>query len=97
MIGATAVEIRGRRYPIGARREFSQSDVAAFGKNRRYGDYRVQFWCRLVDGIYVFVSAIKQPANEQKWLRKLSKRINLPAPTVTKPIVESWIELEVAL
>jgi hypothetical protein len=60
---------------------FEQADVRALGKLKRWGDARVLYLVRLVDGAELFVIANQQPSDDEKWLRKLAAEIVTPTPT----------------
>ena len=59
----------------GASEAFDQSDVRAFGKLSRWGDARVHYLVRLVDGAELFVNASKQSKDAERFLRRLAKPI----------------------
>lgn len=60
---------------------FEQSDVCALGKLTRWGDARVLYLVRLVDGVELFVNASKQPPSDEKWLRWLAADVRTPRAT----------------
>jgi hypothetical protein len=62
----------------GASEAFEQSDVRAFGKLSRWGDARIHYLVRLVDGAELFVLASKQPPADEKWLQRLGTMVETP-------------------
>lgn len=65
----------GCPWPGGVAREFLQADVAALGKLHCWGSSCVQFVVRLIDGAELFVRADKQSKEDEKFLRKLARKV----------------------
>jgi hypothetical protein len=65
----------------GGAETFEQRDVRAFGKLKRWGDARVHYLARLVDGAELFVNASQQADAACKWPRKLGAECHTPTPT----------------
>ena len=72
---------------------FEQSDVRAFGKLSRWGDARVHYLVRLVDGAELFVNASKQGPADEKWLRKLGEALDTPRATRDCGWAVAWKEV----
>ena len=72
---------------------FEQRDVRAFGKLSRWGDARVHYLVRLVDGAELFVNANKQGPSDEKWLRKLGAILDTPRPTRDCGWAVAWKEV----
>lgn len=77
----------------GGREKFEQSDVVAFGKLKRWGDARVHYLVRLVDGIDLFVNAMEQEDADRVWLRLLGAKTRMPSPTRDCGWAIAWQEL----
>lgn len=77
----------------GATEDFEQVDVRAFGKLKRWGDARVLYLVRLVDGAELFVNASKQDAANQKWLRRLGATVGTPRATRDCGWAIAWREV----
>ncbi len=65
----------------GGSERFDQSDVRAIGKLKRWGDARVHYLVRLIDGAELFVNASKQVPADEKWLRTIAAGVGAPSPT----------------
>ena len=77
----------------GAPGAFEQCDVRAFGKLSRWGDARVHYRVRLVDGAELFVNASKQIPSDEKWLRRLGATVNTPRSTRDCGWAIAWREI----
>ena len=76
MIGtAKALSNTGCPWPGGEQVTFTQVDVAALGKLHCWGSACVQFIVRLADGREVFVRADKQTKEDERFLRKLARKV----------------------
>lgn len=80
-------------WPGGEPERFEQSDVQALGKLRRWGDARVHYIVRLLDGVELFVNASKQDAADQKWLRALAAGVSAPSPTRDGGWSIKWLDV----
>ena len=65
----------GCPWPGGTEIEFSQADVVQLGKLTCWGSACIQFIVRLADGREVFVRADKQAKEDERFLRKIAKRV----------------------
>ena len=65
----------GCPWPGGTEVTFEQADVVALGKLHCWGDACVQFIVRLTDGREVFVRANKQAKEDEKFLRRLARKV----------------------
>lgn len=72
---------------------FEQSDVRALGKLTRWGDARILYLARLVDGAELFVNASKQPPADEKWLRRLAVDLHVPRATRDGGWSIAWREI----
>lgn len=90
MMGIRALVHPWGPYAGGGAEKFEQSDVRAFGKLRRWGDARVHYLVRLVDGAELFVNASKQTDIEMRWLRKLGAQVGTPLPTRDCGVAIVW-------
>lgn len=96
----------GAAWPGGVTRVFDLDQVSALGKQELYGSFVTRFVVRLIDGAEVFVTLGEQSADEQAWIRRLSRRelatrraATLAGsaggyPTRDCPEVIHWIEVE---
>jgi hypothetical protein len=97
----------GVAWPGGAPCTFDLAEVRALGKQSLHGSFVTRLLVRLADGREAFVVTGEQSADEQAWLKKLSRR-ELAArrsariagsaggyPTRDCPEVIHWIEVEV--
>lgn len=80
-------------WPGGTSEAFEPSDVRAFGKLSRWGDARVHYLVRLVDGAELFVNASKQDPADEKWLRKLGATVDAPRSTCDCGWAIAWEEM----
>jgi hypothetical protein len=81
MTGTRALSHPWGPWAGGTVEKFERSDVRAFGKLKRWGDARVHYLVRLVDGAELFVNANEQSDIEGKWCRKLGAEVSTPSPT----------------
>lgn len=81
MTGTLALSHPWGPWAGGSAASFEQRDVRAFGKLRRWGDARVHYLVRLIDGSELFVNASKQSPSDEKWLRKRGAACTAPSPT----------------
>lgn len=89
MRGTTkALSNTGCPWPGGEEIEFQQADVAVFGKLTCWGSSCVQFIVRLVDGREVFVRADRQLKEDERFLRKIAKRVPRASTVVSRS--EGW-------
>lgn len=77
----------------GATEAFEQSDVRAFGKLVRWGDARVNYLVRLIDGVELFVDPRKQEPSDEKWLRRLGATVDAPRATRDCGWAIAWKEI----
>lgn len=96
----------GAAWPGGAVRVFDVDQVRALGKQDLYGSFVTRYVVRLADGAEVFVKLDEQSADEQGWIRRLSRRelatrraarLSGSAggyPTRDCPEVIHWIEVD---
>ena len=70
-----ALSNTGCPWPGGEEIEFQQADVVAFGKLTCWGSACIQFIVRLADGREVFVRADRQAKEDERFLRKIAKRV----------------------
>lgn len=81
-------------WPGGGSRSFERSEVVAFGKIRRYGDFLTRYMVRLADGAEIFVKACDQPREDERWLRQLARGAEGPEyPNRDVPVVLTWKEI----
>jgi hypothetical protein len=83
-----ALSNTGCPWPGGLAREFTQADVVAFGKLHCWGSSCVQFVVLLTDGMEVFVRADKQAKEDERWLRRLARKVPRLNSLVSR--VEGW-------
>ena len=95
MIGtAKALSNTGCPWPGGEVVTFTQADVIALGKLRCYGSACIQFIVKLTDGRDVFVRADSQPKEDEKFLRKLARKVQLIGyPTRDTGWTTTWTAL----
>lgn len=93
MTGTLALPHAWGPWAGGLASKFEQSDVAAFGKLKRWGDARVHYLVRLCDGAELFVNASQQGADDEKWLRKLGSAVDTPRPTRDCGWAIAWREV----
>ena len=91
-----ALSNTGCPWPGGVEVEFQQSDVAALGKLTSWGSSCVQFIVRLADGREVFVRADRQPKEDERFLRKIAKRVPHAGTVVSRDVGwrTIWAEVE---
>lgn len=86
---------QGARYPGGEPIEFSRDQVVSFGKESRYNDFVVRFHVKLSDGRIVFISATEQSREDEKWLRRLSRKVKFTTyANRENPTIEVWIDID---
>jgi hypothetical protein len=90
-IEKTLVEGTGFPWPGGPEREFAREEVVAFGKLTSWGDFVTRYWVRLAGGTELHVNASKESKDNERWLRRLAKKV--PYVGVIKEIgwAASWI------
>lgn len=70
-----ALSNTGCPWPGGEDVEFHQTDMVALGKLSCWGSACIQFIARLADGREVFVRADKQSKEDEKFLRRLARKV----------------------
>jgi len=89
-----ALSNTGCPWPGGDPVSFTQADVIALGKLRCYGSSCIQFIVKLADGRDVFVRADKQSKADEKFLRKLARKVQLVGyPTRNTGWTTNWTAL----
>lgn len=74
--------------------EFQQADVAALGKLTCWGSACVNFIVRLVDGRELFVRADRQAKEDERFLRKIAKRVpKVGSASRSEGWRTSWVEV----
>lgn len=81
MTGTRALSHPWGLWAGGRSEKFERADVCSFGKLKRWGDARVHYLVRLVDGAELFVNASEQSDIDMMWLRKLGSEVGTPTPT----------------
>jgi hypothetical protein len=91
-----ALSNTGCPWPGGEEIEFQQADVTALGKLTCWGSSCVQFVVRLTDGHEVFVRADRQSKEDERFLRKIAKRVPRAGTVVSRSAGwrMSWAEVE---
>lgn len=74
--------------------KFGRSDVVAFGKLKHWGDARVHYVVRLVDGFELVVHVFEQEDADRIWLRLLGANTRTPSPTRDCGWSIAWQEIE---
>ena len=79
------------KYPVGPNITFAKAEIVAFGKySIRGAQARTQFLVRLADGRELFVKACDQEKGDERYFRKIAKRLYLPYAPHGVPIAEAW-------
>jgi hypothetical protein len=90
-----ALSNTGCPWPGGVEVEFQQADVAALGKLVCWGSACIQFIVRLTDGREVFVRADRQAKEDERFLRKIAKRVpKVGYATRGEGWRTSWIDID---
>lgn len=105
MRGVESAKSGGVSWPGGAPCTFDLNQVRALGKQSTYGSFVTRYVVRLLDDREVFVKLDEQSADDQAWIRRLSRRelsrrrearlagsVGV-APTRDCPEVIHWIEI----
>jgi hypothetical protein len=81
------------KYPVGPNVTFAKEEIVAFGKySIRGAQARTQFLVRLTDGRELFIKACDQEKSDERYLRKVAKRLPLPYAPHGVPVAEVWTE-----
>jgi hypothetical protein len=68
--------------------EFQQADIAALGKLTCWGSACIQFLVRLTDGRELFVRADKQAKEDERFLRRIARKVPRVGLVVSRS--EGW-------
>ena len=94
MIAIIAVKSNtGCPYAGGPSREISRDEIVTFGKMTSWGSSVTEYVAILIDGTLVFINASKQVKLEEKWLRKLAKRIRSRLADRSVGWTTVWIDI----
>lgn len=95
MRGTTIIKNESHaRYAGGPERVFDRSEVVAFGRHARYGDFVTRYQVRLADGTELMVSGADQDTDDRRWLRRWAKCVPSPIANRDNPQVDTWIDLD---
>ena len=94
MIGYIEDYVPSTKFPYRSaiERPFLREEVAALGKLRCWGSAGVNFRIRLKDGTLLGIRACDQPKDDEKWLRKLAKKVPYVDPG--RYWSTAWVEVE---
>lgn len=81
-------------YAGGLFRDFTREDITAFGKLNAWGDAVTRYLVRLSDGREFFVKANKQSKDDERWLRKIARKVKQSAPGRQEGWRVKWIKLQ---